>query len=88
VNNREEKVSQVDELIEHDLELIGSTAIEDKLQDEVAETIEFMKDTGIKVWVLTGDKIETAINIGISAKLLDDSMDQYIIDDTDISDIR
>jgi len=88
VNNREEKVSQVDELIEHDLELIGSTAIEDKLQEEVAETIEFMKDTGIKVWVLTGDKIETAINIGISAKLLDDSMDQYIIDDTDISDIR
>jgi phospholipid-transporting ATPase len=88
VNNREEKVSQVNELIEHDLELIGSTAIEDKLQDEVAETIEFMKDTGIKVWVLTGDKIETAINIGISAKLLDDSMDQYIIDDTDISDIR
>lgn len=88
MNNREEKVSQVDELIEHDLELIGSTAIEDKLQDEVAETIEFMKDTGIKVWVLTGDKIETAINIGISAKLLDDSMDQYIIDDTDISDIR
>jgi phospholipid-transporting ATPase len=45
------------------------------LQDEVAETIEFMKDTGIKVWVLTGDKIETAINIGISAKLLDESMD-------------
>ena len=88
MNNREEKVSQVDELIEHDLELIGSTAIEDKLQDEVAETIEFMKDTGIKVWVLTGDKIETAINIGISAKLLDDSMDQYIIDDTDISEIR
>ena len=88
MNNREEKVSQVDELIEHDLELIGSTAIEDKLQDEVAETIEFMKDTGIKVWVLTGDKIETAINIGISAKLLDDSMDQYIVDGTDISDIR
>jgi P-type E1-E2 ATPase len=68
-------VAAVDELIEVDLELIGSTAIEDKLQDEVAETIEFMKQVGIKVWVLTGDKIETAINIGISAKLLDDSMD-------------
>ena len=61
VNNREEKVAAVDELIEVDLELIGSTAIEDKLQDEVAETIEFMKEVGIKVWVLTGDKIETAI---------------------------
>lgn len=68
-------MAAVDELIEVDLELIGSTAIEDKLQDEVAETIEFMKQVGIKVWVLTGDKIETAINIGISAKLLDDSMD-------------
>lgn len=49
---------------------MGSTAIEDKLQDEVADTIEFMKMAGIKVWVLTGDKIETAINIGISCKLL------------------
>lgn len=51
--------------------MIGSTAIEDKLQDEVADTISFMKDAGIKVWVLTGDKVETAINIGVSAGLLD-----------------
>ena len=56
------------------LELIGSTAIEDRLQDEVADTIRFMKRTGIKVWVLTGDKIETAINIGFSAGLLDNDM--------------
>lgn len=67
---REEKVAEVSEEIEHDFYLIGSTAIEDKLQDEVADTIEFMKKAGIKVWVLTGDKIETAINIGISCKLL------------------
>jgi P-type E1-E2 ATPase len=40
-----------------------------------------MKRTGIKVWVLTGDKVETAINIGVSAGLLDDSMDQYIVDE-------
>lgn len=75
----------MDALIEKDLELIGSTAIEDKLQDEVPETIEFMKEAGIKVWVLTGDKIETAINIGYSAKLLDDDMTQHIIDDSDYS---
>ena len=49
-----------------DFDLVGTTAIEDKLQDEVTETIKFMKDAGIKIWVLTGDKIETAINIGIS----------------------
>jgi phospholipid-transporting ATPase len=41
-----------------------------------------MKDAGIKVWVLTGDKIETAVNIGVSAGLLDANMDQYIIEDT------
>lgn len=75
VNNREALVAEVDELIEKDLELIGSTAIEDKLQDEVADTIKFMKKAGIKVWVLTGDKIETAINIGVSAGLLDEFMD-------------
>lgn len=51
--------------------LIGSTAIEDRLQDEVPDTIKFAREAGIKVWVLTGDKIETAINIGLSAGLLD-----------------
>lgn len=59
------------EKIENEFNLIGSTAIEDKLQDEVADTIQFIKDAGIKVWVLTGDKIETAINIGFSCSLLD-----------------
>ena len=42
-----------------------------------------MKQTGIKVWVLTGDKIETAMNIGVSAGLLDSQMDKYIVDETD-----
>ena len=74
MTNREEEVAKIDELIETDLELIGSTAIEDRLQDQVADTILFMKNVGIKVWVLTGDKIETAINIGVSAGLLDRSM--------------
>lgn len=74
ISNREEKVAEVDELIEVNLSLIGSTAIEDKLQENVATTIEFVKSAGIKVWVLTGDKIETAVNIGFSAGLLDSSM--------------
>lgn len=71
----------MDELIEKDLELIGSTAIEDRLQDEVADTIEFMKKAGIKVWVLTGDKVETAMNIGVAAGLLDSSMQNHILDE-------
>jgi len=41
-----------------------------------------MKKAGIKVWVLTGDKVETAINIGVSSGLLDENMDQYIVDET------
>lgn len=74
IDGREAAIAAVDELIEKDMELIGSTAIEDRLQENVADTINFMKDVGIKVWVLTGDKIETAINIGYSAGLLSDAM--------------
>jgi len=44
-----------------DMILTGSTAIEDRLQDDVERTIVSLKDAGIKIWVLTGDKIETAI---------------------------
>lgn len=51
--------------------LVGSTAIEDKLQEEAGEVIKFIKDAGIGLWVLTGDKIETAMNIGFSCQLLD-----------------
>ena len=49
------------------------------------ETIKFMKSAGIKVWVLTGDKIETAINIGYSSGLLDNSTLQFIITGSDPS---
>lgn len=59
--------------------LVGATAIEDKLQDQVGETIAALKRAGIKVWVLTGDKIETAINIGFSCKLLSDDLTQIIV---------
>lgn len=54
---------KVAELIEKDLILIGSTAIEDKLQEGVPTCIETLSRAGIKIWVLTGDKMETAINI-------------------------
>lgn len=47
----------------------------------MAATIEFMKDAGIKVWVLTGDKVETAMNIGVSAGLLDQTMENHLLDD-------
>jgi magnesium-transporting ATPase (P-type) len=60
--------------IERDFEIIGATAIEDKLQDGVPETIEELSNAGVKLWVLTGDKLETAINIGYSSRLLGPEM--------------
>jgi P-type E1-E2 ATPase len=54
--------------IERDLHIVGATALEDKLQDGVPETIANLKKAGIKLWVLTGDKRETAIEIGYSTK--------------------
>ena len=54
--------------IERDLHIVGATALEDKLQAGVPETIANLKKAGIKLWVLTGDKRETAIEIGYSTK--------------------
>ncbi|KAI8815517.1 uncharacterized protein EV422DRAFT_502297 [Fimicolochytrium jonesii] len=70
LTNREENIAEVSETIERDLQFLGCTAIEDRLQDEVPETIEFLVNCGIKVWLLTGDKMETAINIGMSSRLI------------------
>jgi phospholipid-translocating ATPase len=70
--DRQEKVEKVGEMIEHDFELCGATAIEDKLQDGVPEAIEKLRRAKIKLWMLTGDKRETAINIGYSCRLIYD----------------
>ena len=59
--------------------LLGATAIEDKLQDGVPETIRDLKRAGIKVWVATGDKLETAIAIGYSTQLLTNDNNLIII---------
>lgn len=60
---------QVAELIEKELILLGCTAIEDKLQDGVPNCIETLSRAGIKIWMLTGDKLETAINIAYGSLL-------------------
>ncbi|KAI1301717.1 Phospholipid-transporting ATPase ID [Halotydeus destructor] len=74
LENREDKVSAVYEEIEQNLMLVGTTAIEDKLQDGVPQCIANLAAANIKLWVLTGDKQETAINIGYSCQLLTDEM--------------
>jgi len=78
VQDREDKIEAVSDLIERDLTLLGGTAIEDRLQDGVPDTISLLGDAGIKLWVLTGDKVETAINIGFSCNLLNNDMDLIV----------
>lgn len=73
VNYRQEALDSCSAEVERELELIGATAVEDRLQDGVPETIRSLRFAGIKIWVLTGDRTETAINIGYSAGLLDES---------------
>ena len=64
--NKEAAINEVAEELEVEFDLVGSTAIEDKLQDDVGKTIYDIKRAGVQLWVLTGDKVETAINIGHS----------------------
>ena len=82
MDKKEEHIERCAEELEQNFELIGSTAIEDKLQDDVAETISFIKEAGVKLWVLTGDKVETAINIGFSCQLLDKETEIFIVTET------
>uniref|UniRef100_A0A3Q4IAB3 Phospholipid-transporting ATPase n=1 Tax=Neolamprologus brichardi TaxID=32507 RepID=A0A3Q4IAB3_NEOBR len=66
LQQREERLQEAFSYIEKDLQLLGATGVEDKLQDKVQETIEALRLAGIKVWVLTGDKHETAVSVSLS----------------------
>nr|XP_060623434.1 phospholipid-transporting ATPase IF isoform X7 [Anolis sagrei ordinatus] len=66
LQQREERLAEVYDFIEKDLAILGATGVEDKLQDKVQETIEALRLAGIKVWVLTGDKHETAVSVSLS----------------------
>lgn len=78
--NRQSLIEKAAELIEKDFSLAGASAIEDKLQQGVPETIEKLRRANIKVWMLTGDKRETAINIAHSAKLAKPFSEIYILE--------
>jgi phospholipid-transporting ATPase len=80
---RADKLADCAEVIEREMLLIGATAIEDKLQVGVPDAIATLMRGGIKVWVLTGDKQETAINIGFSAKLLTGQMELMTLNSED-----
>uniref|UniRef100_A0A7N8YB11 Phospholipid-transporting ATPase n=1 Tax=Mastacembelus armatus TaxID=205130 RepID=A0A7N8YB11_9TELE len=78
-NCREDRLAATYDQIEQGLMLLGATAIEDKLQEGVPETIAILSLANIKIWVLTGDKQETAVNIGYSCKMLTDDMTEVFI---------
>ncbi|KAM3936525.1 phospholipid-transporting ATPase IK-like [Leptodactylus fuscus] len=94
LNNREDSLEKVYDDMENNLQLLGATAIEDKLQDGVPETIQLLKDGNMKVWMLTGDKQETAVNIAFSCNLLSNDMEiveendlRYLLETTEETDL-
>jgi len=68
-------------LIERDLTLIGSTALLESLQTGVANTVENLKSANIKIWMMTGDKIETAINIAYECSLIEKMSNLFIFNE-------
>ncbi|KAF6739741.1 Phospholipid-transporting ATPase ID [Oryzias melastigma] len=86
---REDRLAAAYDKIEQDMLLLGATAIEDKLQEGVPETIALLSLANIKIWVLTGDKQETAVNIGYSCKMLTDDMTEvFIINGHTVQSVR
>jgi phospholipid-translocating P-type ATPase (flippase) len=77
--SRPNKIDSLMDELEADLELLGATAIEDKLQDGVPGCIHNLAQGGVKIWVCTGDKEETAINIASACQLLDTTMRMIIV---------
>ncbi len=77
LQNRDSGMAQVvKDRLERNLELLGVTGVEDKLQKDVKPSLELLRNAGIKIWMLTGDKVETARCVAVSAKLV--SRTQYI----------
>ncbi|EIN05442.1 phospholipid-translocating P-type ATPase [Punctularia strigosozonata HHB-11173 SS5] len=79
IKDRDEEIDKANDLVEKDLLILGATALEDKLQEGVPEAIETLHSAGIKLWILTGDKVQTAIEIGFSCNLLKSTMDIMIL---------
>uniref|UniRef100_A0A8B9RNV7 Phospholipid-transporting ATPase n=1 Tax=Astyanax mexicanus TaxID=7994 RepID=A0A8B9RNV7_ASTMX len=69
LQDRDKKLAEAYDVIERDFILLGATAVEDRLQDKAADTIESLHKAGMKVWVLTGDKMETAAATCYASKL-------------------
>ncbi|KAK2165061.1 hypothetical protein LSH36_55g03001 [Paralvinella palmiformis] len=79
LDHRESKLHQSACIIENNLELLGVTGMEDRLQEGVGETLSSLQQAGMSVWVLTGDKQETAMNVACSCKLISFDQDMIIL---------
>ncbi|XP_030205419.1 phospholipid-transporting ATPase IB isoform X3 [Gadus morhua] len=88
IKDRAQKLEECYELLEKNLLLLGATAIEDRLQAGVPETIATLMRADIKIWVLTGDKQETAINIGYSCRLVTHGMSLIIVNEDSLDATR
>ncbi|GAU88520.1 hypothetical protein RvY_01206 [Ramazzottius varieornatus] len=88
MDRRREQVSEACNAIERNLQLLGATAIEDRLQEGVSHCIAALRKANIKIWVLTGDKMETAINIGHSCNLLNRDMTLFTVNETSLDRVR
>ena len=84
--DREDRLAAAAEAIERDCELVGATAVEDKLQEGVPETIATLREAGVLVWMLTGDKLETAVSIANTCKLVDADGDLVVVRESDVDD--
>lgn len=76
VNRDAQCAKVVSDYLEHDLELLGLTGVEDRLQKDMKPSLELLRNAGIKIWMLTGDKVETARCVAVSSKLV--ARGQYI----------
>lgn len=86
IQDRNIKMQAAIESLERDLELLCLTGVEDKLQEGVRPTLELLRNAGIKIWMLTGDKLETATCIAKSSKLISRNMDIYTFKRVDTRD--
>ncbi|GAM21255.1 hypothetical protein SAMD00019534_044300 [Acytostelium subglobosum LB1] len=84
---RAEMMDQAAELIEKNMVLLGASGIEDRLQDHVPETIQSLREAGIKVWVLTGDKQETAISIATASSVIHNGMELIVLNENTKEDL-
>ena len=88
LSDRNKRLEELAEEYERNMELLGATAIEDKIQDEVPDTIAALREAGVKVWVLTGDKKETAANIAYSCRLLEEETNLCTVNAKSVEEAR